>query len=59
MSHSQNVASFNPHPEFLSDLDHDTVTAVRSMLSNSENADIMVNSLIRKVELDPNNYQIF
>ena len=44
---------------FLSDHDHETVTDVRLMHSDSEKADIMVNSLIRKVELDPNNYEIF
>ena len=44
---------------FLSDTDHETVTAVRSMLGDSEKAGIMVNSLIRKVEMDPNNYQMF
>ena len=44
---------------FLSDADHETVTAVKSMLNNSDKADIMVNSLITKVELDHNNYQIF
>ena len=44
---------------FLSDSDHETVTAVRSMLSDSEKAYIMADSLIRKVKLDPNNYRMF
>ena len=44
---------------FLSDTDHETVTVVRSMLGDSEKTDIMVNSLIRKVELNPNNYRMF
>ena len=44
---------------FLSDTDHETVTAVRSIVIHSEKADIMLNSLIRKVKLDPNNYRMF
>ena len=44
---------------FLSDTDHETVTAVRSMLGYSRKAGIMVDSLIRKVELDSNNYRKF
>ena len=44
---------------FLSDTDHETVTAVRSMVIDSEKAGIMLDSLIRKVELDSNNYRVF
>ena len=44
---------------FLSDTDHETVTAVRSVLVDSEKADIILDSLIRKVELDPKIYQTF
>ena len=44
---------------FLSNEDHETVTAVRTMLSKSERARIMVDSLIRKVRINPDNYQNF
>ena len=44
---------------FLSNNDHKTVTDVKSMHSNFERARIMVNSLIRKVRMNPENYQNF
>ena len=48
------------YPEgFLSKSDHEIVTAVRSVISKSEKARIMVESLIKKVEIKCENYQTF
>ena len=44
---------------FLSNEDHEAVTAVGSMLTKSDKAVIMVNSLISKVKIKSDNYQKF
>ena len=44
---------------FLSNDDHETVTEVGCMLSKSERARIMVDSLIGKVRINPKNYKNF
>ena len=44
---------------FLSNSDHETVTAVRSIYNDNVKAGIMVQSLINKVKIIPKNYQIF
>ena len=44
---------------FLSDSDHQTVTAVASLHNESDKAGIMVKSLINKVKINGEHYQTF
>ena len=58
-SDSKALADLMHSKGFLSNDDHETVTEVGSMLSKSERARIMADSLIRKVRINPENYQNF
>ena len=44
---------------FLSDDDYSTVSASKTMFSGREKAHTMVESLIKKVDLNPRNYAMF
>ena len=58
-SDSKALADLMHSEGFLSNDDHETVTEVGCMLNKSERARIMVDSLIRKVRINPENYQNF
>ena len=55
----RHLANLMQREGFLSDSDHQTVTAVVSVHNDSDKAGIMVQSLINKVEIHSKNYQTF